>query len=893
MVQKLVPAVGQVSIQPPGILPDRVMVSFKPGLHMDHARLNGIEQPLKALFQILNQQGEPFTDSDGQAAPYRFGLSRFISVYAVPDELRAFPNPRISELLVDGRSVLFQLPSDIAVKIWRNWPSGFSQQDSSLIWLDMLFELAWQREIGTPLHVGRNAWKDNASFGLVGKGLFPRILPILSSMAGGLCPYENGYPRAFYSKIPDIARASISSIDEILNMESSEVGGRYQKGSAATATKQPETCHDSNCLSAWAGGEKQVNLVVTFTDIVGHSNMAAELGEEQWGPILQDHYKQARRLVEMHRGFLVKTTGDGVLAVFRCSVDALGFAEAFEGNTGHDRIRIRVGIHAGQVTVEKDDVSGQNVSMACRIMDKATNGGIWISDPVKKDVEQHNPKHSAKWIKHPAQNLKNMKGAYTLWACADPDGKSRGDSYRGRKQLAIRTGIVPRSMLDSQKRRLPGEVFAIELLTQPVTLNHKRDGEVIATFDRSGVEKAIITTEGKQMAYRKYVRPRRNAIERRDKFIHRFLVAGGKQDERVNPPDLALPLRWASGGILSIVHFHGKEWVPLFFRDIPPYGWNLALGSTERWFERGRRHKDCQYENELKDPLYFITREFLEELLVLDGDPVTQSDLHLRRLILEKNDKPFSVLHGWNFDDEHIRKRRKHECLNLYEKEGKAIMVTEHQGFCTVMVKSGQHLHSSRHGLLVAFSLLDLGIEVVKAVRWTLDDDDYLLDGEVYQGRKLGESEMVRMPIALVSCNYLAKVFKRDSETLKYVEVKKGTPPSIRVDFRPCEGMNSDLHLFGWDVLQRLNVVRDFRKGKPKYAKWMNTFGNKIKTVRNLPPSQWEMERYEEWYKMFGVNFVNSNAEPSCAQPSDLFVPGTAKLLHLFFKKCWKGARYV
>jgi hypothetical protein len=108
--------------------------------------LFGGQKPLAALFPILNVHGKPFVEPDGKPMPFRLGMTRYFTIKAVPDELRSLPIPRLTELLSDGKNIIFEFPAEIAVNIWRNWPTGFSQRDSDLIWMDMLFEMAWQRQ---------------------------------------------------------------------------------------------------------------------------------------------------------------------------------------------------------------------------------------------------------------------------------------------------------------------------------------------------------------------------------------------------------------------------------------------------------------------------------------------------------------------------------------------------------------------------------------------------------------------------------------------------------------------------------------------------------------------------------------------------------------------------
>jgi class 3 adenylate cyclase len=76
----------------------------------------------------------------------------------------------------------------------------------------------------------------------------------------------------------------------------------------------------------------RILATVLFTDIAGLTERAVQLGDQRWRDLLNQHDQLARQMVEQHRGALVKSTGDGVLATFdspgravRC---ALAFASA-------------------------------------------------------------------------------------------------------------------------------------------------------------------------------------------------------------------------------------------------------------------------------------------------------------------------------------------------------------------------------------------------------------------------------------------------------------------------------------------------------------------------------------------------------------------------------------
>jgi hypothetical protein len=161
------------------------------------------------------------SNSAGEAFGFRFGLFRQHSLSVEHGDLQqalTMPGPRIFELSTDGAALLYRLPSDVAISLWRNWRCGFSRRDNpdGYLWLDALFELSRQRSPGDALYSRPMVWFGNGSVALAGQGLFPR-LPDISHFPGSMpIPEDNGYPVAWRSTLQDVARASVIAIDELL-----------------------------------------------------------------------------------------------------------------------------------------------------------------------------------------------------------------------------------------------------------------------------------------------------------------------------------------------------------------------------------------------------------------------------------------------------------------------------------------------------------------------------------------------------------------------------------------------------------------------------------------------------------------------------------------------------
>ena len=122
---------------------------------------------------------------------------------------------------------------------------------------------------------------------------------------------------------------------------------------------------------------------VLFTDIVGSTERVGQLGDRRWREVLNVHDELAGRLVEEFGGRLVKTTGDGILATFDGPGRAIQCATALSDELAGVGVRIRAGLHTGEVELRDDDVGGIAVHIAARVMAAAAPGEILTSRTVQ------------------------------------------------------------------------------------------------------------------------------------------------------------------------------------------------------------------------------------------------------------------------------------------------------------------------------------------------------------------------------------------------------------------------------------------------------------------------------------------------------------------------------
>jgi adenylate cyclase len=133
---------------------------------------------------------------------------------------------------------------------------------------------------------------------------------------------------------------------------------------------------------------------ILAADVAGYSRL---IGIDEEGTLNRLRSIRAEVIdpkITEHRGRIVKTTGDGMLAEFFSVVDALrcatewqhGMGERSAAAPGDNRIEFRIGVHQGDIVVEDDDIFGDGVNVAARLEGLAEPGGICVSARVQEDV---------------------------------------------------------------------------------------------------------------------------------------------------------------------------------------------------------------------------------------------------------------------------------------------------------------------------------------------------------------------------------------------------------------------------------------------------------------------------------------------------------------------------
>ncbi len=152
----------------------------------------------------------------------------------------------------------------------------------------------------------------------------------------------------------------------------------------------------------------RVLATVMFTDIVGSTERATELGDRRWGDLLASHQAAVRRELERFKGVEVKTLGDGCLATFDGPARAIRSGLAIAEGARDLDLEVRIGLHCGEVEVADGDVGGIAVHIAARIGALAEAGEVLVSSTVKDLV-------AGSGIEFADRGVRELKGVPDEW----------------------------------------------------------------------------------------------------------------------------------------------------------------------------------------------------------------------------------------------------------------------------------------------------------------------------------------------------------------------------------------------------------------------------------------------------------------------------------------------
>jgi class 3 adenylate cyclase/dienelactone hydrolase len=165
------------------------------------------------------------------------------------------------------------------------------------------------------------------------------------------------------------------------------------------------------------GGQRdpeRMLATVMFTDIVGSTARAAELGDARWRELLERHHLLIRRQLALARGREVDTAGDGFLATFDGPARAIRCACAITDAVKELGLEVRAGLHTGECEVLDGNIAGIAVHTGARVAAKAEPGEVLVSGTVKDLVAGS----GIRFQDRGAHELRGIPGEWHLYSVA-------------------------------------------------------------------------------------------------------------------------------------------------------------------------------------------------------------------------------------------------------------------------------------------------------------------------------------------------------------------------------------------------------------------------------------------------------------------------------------------
>ena len=156
----------------------------------------------------------------------------------------------------------------------------------------------------------------------------------------------------------------------------------------------------------------RVLVTVLFTDIVGSTTQAVQLGDRQWRKTLEAHHAVVREELRRFRGREIDTAGDGFLAAFDGPARAIRAATSISGRVKNLGLSVRAGLHTGECEVIGDKLTGIAVHIGARIAGLAGPDEVLVSSTVKDLVAGS----GLRFRERGAHQLKGVPGAWDLFS---------------------------------------------------------------------------------------------------------------------------------------------------------------------------------------------------------------------------------------------------------------------------------------------------------------------------------------------------------------------------------------------------------------------------------------------------------------------------------------------
>ncbi|MCU1450190.1 MAG: hypothetical protein JWP02_2360, partial [Acidimicrobiales bacterium] len=236
------------------------------------------------------------------------------------------------------------------------------------------------------------------------------------------------------------------------------------------------------------GGPSEGPVAVLMTDIEGSTDLQSRLGDVAARELVRHHEAVVRAALARFGGREIKTTGDGFLLTFESTSRAIECACAIQEELAKedDGLAVRMGLHAGEVLDEGDDIHGAAVSAAARIMAEARGREILASDLVRQLAGAA----GLRFRERRAVTLKGLDGTWVLHEVVWRSGEASG----------------PSTSAPAVEKALLGRDAEVAVLHDAVDAILSGRGRVVLLAGEPGIGKTSLAVDGAAYADRRGAR---------------------------------------------------------------------------------------------------------------------------------------------------------------------------------------------------------------------------------------------------------------------------------------------------------------------------------------------------------------------------------------------------
>ena len=176
---------------------------------------------------------------------------------------------------------------------------------------------------------------------------------------------------------------------------------------------------------------------VLFTDVVGSTAIAAEMGNTRWIELVARHHRIVRRQIHQFGGREIDTAGDGFFVTFDRPADSIRCAVAITEAVRELGVEIRAGVSFGELDATGQKPGGLAVNTAARVMSVAGPGEVLVPASVKEIVSGG----GITFADHGVHRLKGLEDEFRLFSVTGVDGADVAQPLEADRAAERRSGI--------------------------------------------------------------------------------------------------------------------------------------------------------------------------------------------------------------------------------------------------------------------------------------------------------------------------------------------------------------------------------------------------------------------------------------------------------------------